>query len=605
MNESGGETMSEETKNYIKQKLSLVPNLPGCYLMKNKDGIIIYVGKAKKLKNRVSSYFRGTHTGKTARLVSEIADFEYIVVGSETESLVLELNLIKENDPKYNILLRDDKSYPYIELTNEAVPRLMVVRNINRRKKNRNHMYGPYPNVTAARNVVNLLNRMYPLRKCNTYPDRPCLYYHIHQCLGYCKYKIDPQVIEEMKQEIIHFLRGDHTLITKKIEEEMYAESEAFHFEKAKELKDLLDYINITLVRQKVEIKDQIDRDVFGYFVDKGYLSIQVFFIRGGKIIERHSKIVPLVDEIEEEMTRYIAKFYEKNVLLPKEILLPSNLDAPLLESYLGVHVRIPERGEKKKIVDMACENAKVALDEKFELIKRDEERTFGANEELRKILGLEKLDRIELFDNSNLFGTFNVSGMVVFKNGIPSKNDYRKFKISLDQNDDYGTMKEAMYRRYFRVLKDHLEAPDLIIVDGGIGQMHIAREVIESLGMNIPVVGLKKDDHHATNALLAFDPIREIEIDRRSNLFYYLERMQDEVHNFTISYHKQIRSKGSLESVLDHVEGIGAKRKKELLKKYKTITKLKQLTKEELEEVLPSKVASNLYDFLQAYQEK
>ena len=605
INESGGETMSEETKNYIKQKLSLVPNLPGCYLMKNKDGIIIYVGKAKKLKNRVSSYFRGTHTGKTARLVSEIADFEYIVVGSETESLVLELNLIKENDPKYNILLRDDKSYPYIELTNEAVPRLMVVRNINRRKKNRNHMYGPYPNVTAARNVVNLLNRMYPLRKCNTYPDRPCLYYHIHQCLGYCKYKIDPKVIEEMKQEIIHFLRGDHTLITKKIEEEMYAESEAFHFEKAKELKDLLDYINITLVRQKVEIKDQIDRDVFGYFVDKGYLSIQVFFIRGGKIVERHSKIVPLVDEIEEEMTRYIAKFYEKNVLLPKEILLPSNLDAPLLESYLGVHVRIPERGEKKKIVGMACENAKVALDEKFELIKRDEERTFGANEELREILGLEKLDRIELFDNSNLFGTFNVSGMVVFKNGIPSKNDYRKFKISLDQNDDYGTMKEAMYRRYFRVLKDHLEAPDLIIVDGGIGQMHIAREVIESLGMNIPVVGLKKDDHHATNALLAFDPIREIEIDRRSNLFYYLERMQDEVHNFTISYHKQIRSKGSLESVLDHVEGIGAKRKKELLKKYKTITKLKQLTKEELEEVLPSKVASNLYDFLQAYQEK
>ena len=594
INESGGETMSEETKNYIKQKLSLVPNLPGCYLMKNKDGIIIYVGKAKKLKNRVSSYFRGTHTGKTARLVSEIADFEYIVVGSETESLVLELNLIKENDPKYNILLRDDKSYPYIELTKEAVPRLMVVRNINRRKKNRNHMYGPYPNVTAARNVVNLLNRMYPLRKCNTYPDRPCLYYHIHQCLGYCKYKIDPQVIEEMKQEIIHFLRGDHTLITKKIEEEMYAESESFHFEKAKELKDLLDYINITLVRQKVEIKDQIDRDVFGYFVDKGYLSIQVFFIRGGKIIERHSKIVPLVDEIEEEMTRYIAKFYEKNVLLPKEILLPSNLDAPLLESYLGVHVRIPERGEKKKIVDMACENAKVALDEKFELIKRDEERTFGANEELREILGLEKLDRIELFDNSNLFGTFNVSGMVVFKNGIPSKNDYRKFKISLDQNDDYGTMKEAMYRRYFRVLKDHLESPDLIIFDGGIGQMHIAREVIEYL-----------DDHHATNALLAFDPIREIEIDRRSNLFYYLERMQDEVHNFTISYHKQIRSKGSLESVLDHVEGIGAKRKKELLKKYKTITKLKQLTKEELEEVLPSKVASNLYDFLQAYQEK
>lgn len=592
--------MNDETKKYIKQKLSLVPNKPGCYLMKNKDGIIIYVGKAKKLRNRLSSYFRGTHTGKTAKLVSEIKDFEYIVVGSETESLVLELNLIKENDPKYNILLRDDKSYPYIELTNEEVPRLMVVRNINRRKKNRNHMYGPYPNVTAARNVVNLLNRMYPLRKCNTYQDRPCLYYHIGQCLGYCKYNVEPEKIDYMKQEIIKFLKGDHTLITKKIEEEMYHESEKYHFEKAKELKELLDYINITLVRQKVEIQDQIDRDIFGFYEDKGYVSIQVFFIRSGKIVERHSKIVPLVEDVEEEVTRYIAKFYQKNVLLPKEVLVPTGIDAELLENFLQIHVRIPVRGEKKKIVDMACHNAKVGLEEKFELIKKDEEKTYGANEELRKILHLDKLDRIELFDNSNLFGSFNVSGMVVFKDGHPSKNDYRKFKITMDQNDDYGTMREAMYRRYFRVLKDKLERPDLIIVDGGIGQMHVAREVLSSLGMMIPVVGLRKDDHHATNALMAGEPIKEIPIDRKSNLFYYLERMQDEVHNFTISYHKQIRSKGSLESVLDHIEGIGTKRKNELLKKYKTITKLKKLSIEELEQILPHKIAQNLYEFLQ-----
>lgn len=595
--------MDEQTHKYIKQKLSLVPNKPGCYLMKNSDGIIIYVGKAKKLKNRLSSYFRGTHTGKTAKLVSEIKDFEYIVVGSETESLVLELNLIKENDPKYNILLRDDKSYPYIELTNEDVPKLMVVRNINRRKKNRNHMYGPYPNVTAARNVVNLLNRMYPLRKCNTYQDRPCLYYHIGQCLGYCKYKVEEERINQMKQDIIKFLKGDHTLITKKIEEEMYAESEQYHFEKAKELKELLDYINITLVRQKVEIQDQIDRDIFGFYEDKGYLSIQVFFIRGGKILERHGKIVPLVDEVNEEVTRYIAKFYQKNVLLPKEILVPDGIDASLLEDFLGVHVRIPMRGEKKKIVEMACHNAKVSLDEKFELIKKDEEKTFGANEELREVLNLPKLDRIELFDNSNLFGTFNVSGMVVFKQGLPSKNDYRKFKITMDKNDDYGTMKEVLYRRYFKVLKDNLERPDLIIVDGGLGQMNVAREVISSLGLEIPVVGLKKDDHHATNALLAFEPIREIQVDRKSNLFYYLERMQDEVHNFTINYHKQIRSKGSLESILDHIEGIGTKRKKELLKKYKTITKLKTLTYEELSEILPPKVASNMIEFLKNYE--
>ncbi len=589
----------------IKEKLSLVPNLPGCYLMKNFDGTIIYVGKAKKLKNRLSSYFRGTHTGKTAKLVSEIVDFEYMVVGSETEAFILEINLIKKYDPKYNILLRDDKTYPYIELSVEGVPKLSVVRNHHRKKKMRGHLYGPYPNVTAARNTVNLLNRMYPLRKCTTYSKKPCLYYHIGECLGYCTNQIDPNHINNMVNDIIRFLKGDHSLITKKIEEEMYLESSKMHYEKAKELKELLDYIKITLTRQKVEIEDTIDRDIWGYFVDKGYLSVQVFFIRGGKILERHSSIFPYIDEIGEEMIMYIAKFYEKNVIPPKEILVPSIINTELLSEYLNLSVKIPIKGEKKKIIEMACENAKIALEEKFELINKDEERTVLANEELAHILKLKKLDRIEIFDNSNLFGTFNVSGMVVFKNGRPSKNDYRKFKISVDKNDDYGTMKEVMYRRYFRVLKDNLERPDLIIVDGGIGQMHIAREVLKSLNMDIMVVGLKKDDRHATNQLLAFDPIEAIDIDKKSNLFYYLERMQDEVHNFTIHYHQQLRSKGSLESVLDMVEGIGNKRKKELLKKYKTITKLKTLEVEELSEILPQNVAQKLYQFLKEYENK
>ncbi len=586
----------------IKEKLSLVPNLPGCYLMKNCDGIIIYVGKAKKLKNRLSSYFRGTHTGKTAKLVSEIVDFEYMVVGSETEAFILEINLIKKYDPKYNILLRDDKSYPYIELLMDNVPKLSVVRNIHRKKRNRQHLYGPYPNVTAARNTVNLLNRMYPLRKCSTYAKKPCLYYHIGECLGYCTNKIEKENIDHMVNDIIRFLKGDHSLITKKIEEEMYLESSKMHYEKAKELKELLDYIEITLTRQKVEIGDSIDRDVWGYYVEKGYLSIQVFFIRGGKILERHSKIFPYVDEIREEMTIYIAKFYEKSVIPPKEILVPEIIDTTLLSEYLNISVKIPQKGEKKRILEMVCQNAKIGLEEKFELINRDEERTVLANEELAKILNLKKLDRIEIFDNSNLFGTFNVSGMVVFKNGRPSKNDYRKFKISVDQNDDYGTMREVMYRRYFRVLKDNLEKPDLIIVDGGIGQMHIAREVLSSLNMNIMVVGLKKDDKHSTSQLLAHEPIEAIKIDKKSNLFYYLERMQDEVHNFTIHYHQQLRSKGSLESILDMVEGIGVKRKKELLKKYKTITKLKELNLNELKQLLPDNVASNLYEFLKEY---
>lgn len=582
-------------------KLMLLPNKPGCYLMKNKDNIIIYVGKAKNLKNRVNSYFRGKHTGKTAKLVSEIVDFEYIVVGSELESLILEINLIKKYDPKYNILLRDDKSYPYIELTDEDVPRLNVVRNINK-KKDHKHLYGPYPNVTAARNVVNLLNRIYPLRKCSTYNKKPCLYFHIGQCLGYCSNNVDKDIIDNMKNEIVKFLKGDDAIVTNKIKEEMTKESELLHFEKAKELKDMLDSINIVLTRQKVELQDNIDRDIFGYYVDKGYLSIQVFFIRNSKIVERHKKIVPIIEDEINELTRYIAEFYNKGIIKPKEILVPSNLDLDLLSSYLDIKVKTSLKGEKLKIINMVCDNAKIALEEEFDLIQRDEEKTVKANEELKEILELDKLDRIEIFDNAHLFGSYNVSGMVVFIDGKPSKNNYRKFKISIDKNDDYGTMKEVIYRRYFRVLKDNLEKPDLIIVDGGLGQINVAREVLSSLNMDIMVVGLKKDDKHSTNKLLAFDPIIELDIDKRSNLFYFLERMQDEVHNFTINYHKQIRSKGALSSILDNIEGIGEKRRKELLKKYKTITKLKELSIEELEEILPSNVASNLYQFLKEY---
>ena len=579
-------------------KLLLLPNSPGCYLMKNKDGVIIYVGKAKNLKNRVNSYFRGKHYGKTAKLVSEIVDFEYIVVSSEVESLILEINLIKKYDPKYNILLRDDKSYPYIELTDDLVPQLKVVRNINRKKSHKN-LYGPYPNVTAARGTVNLLNRIYPLRKCRTYPKKPCLYYHIGQCLGYCMKEIEQAKIVLMKNEIIKFLNGDDSSVKEKLEKEMLDESNQMHYEKALEIKKLLDYIEVTLTRQKVELKDNINRDIFGYFQDKGYLSVQVFFIRNSKIIERHSKIFPLVDEKEEELTRYIANFYSKNVLKPKEILVPSIVDEKILSQYLGITVKSPKKGEKLKLIQMASDNAKIALNEKFELIKKDEEKTIEANEELRKILKLDILDRIDIFDNAHLFGNYNVSGMVVFKNGYPSKGDYRKFKISIDKNDDYGTMREAIYRRYFRVLKDNLERPNLIIVDGGIGQINVARDVVNSLNLNIPVVGLKKDSHHATSKLLAFNPLEEIDIDKRSNLFYLLERMQDEVHNFTINYHRQIRSKGSLASLLDNIDGIGEVRKNELLKKYKTITKLKSLNIEQLDEVLPHQVSLNLKKFL------
>ena len=592
-----GDSMNHEK---LRDKLLNLPMLPGCYLMKNKDGIIIYVGKAKKLKNRVNSYFRGVHTGKTAKLVSEIDDFDYIVVNSEIESLILEINLIKKYDPKYNILLRDDKSYPYIELTDTNAPTLKIIRNLNKKKKAK-YLYGPYPNVTAARGVVNLLNRIYPLRKCTTYEKKPCLYYHIGECLGYCSHNVDINRVVEIKSEINKFLKGDNSIVINKLREKMEYESNLLHFEKAKEYKELIDYINITLTKQEVELKDKVDMDIFGYYFDKGYLSIQVFFIRGSKIVERKSKIFDIVDEVSEELTHYIATLYN-DLNKPKEILVPDIVDSTLLSEYLNTKVIIPKKGEKLKLVNNASSNAKIYLDEKFELIKKDLEKTEIANDELRNILKLDKLSRIEIFDNAHLFGTFNVSGMVVYIDGKPSKNNYRKFKISIDTNDDYGTMREVIYRRYFRVLKDNLEKPDLIIVDGGIGQINVARDVISSLNLDIPIVGLKKDDKHTTSALLAFNPIIEVPIDKKSNLFYLLERMQDDVHEFTINYHKQIRSKGSLSSILDNVEGIGEKRKKELLKKFKNITGIKNASIEELTSIIPEAVANVLLKFLENY---
>ena len=585
----------------VLEKLKLVPHKPGCYLMKNKDGVIIYVGKAKDLKNRLNSYFHSSHTGKTARLVSEIADFDYIVVSSETESLILEINLIKKHDPKYNILLRDDKSYPYIELTEEKVPRLLVVRNVHRKKK-KTRLFGPYPNVYAARKVVNLLNRLYPLRKCRTYQKRPCLYFHIGQCLGYCSNNVPKEKIIAMEKDIVSFLKGNHEIVTNKIKEEISKESELLHFEKALELKNLLDDINVILVKQKIEVNDNIDRDIFGYYSDGNYLSVFIFFVRGSKIAGHHHQIIPLIDEENEELTRYIAKFYDK-ALIPKEVLVPNIVDDELLSDYFKVNVKKPEKGVKKKLVDMASDNAKKQLEDEYELVIKNEEKTIKANDELREVLCLDKLDRIELFDNAHLFGTYNVSGMVVFIDGMPAKNEYRKYKISVDKNDDYGTMKEALYRRYFRVLKDNLVRPDLIIVDGGIGQMHVAKEVIDSLGLNINIVGLKKDEKHATNALLTFEG--EIPIEKRSNLFHYLERMQDEVHNFTINYHKQIRSKGLYASILDDIPGIGNQRKETLLKKYKTVANIKKQSIEELEKILPRKVALELKEILETLNQE
>lgn len=585
----------------FKEELSLVPHLPGCYLMKNKDNIVIYVGKSKNLKNRLSSYFNREHTGKTMMLVREIDHFEYIVTNTEMESLLLEINLIKKYTPKYNILYRDDKSYPYIELTDEKVPRLRIIRRINV-KKIKNNLFGPYPNVGAARRVVEILNRVYPLRKCNTYEKRECLYYHIGECLGYCTKNIDEEIIKEMKTEIISFLNGNTKVLTNKLKEKMNKYSNNMEYEKALEYKELLNYINITTEKQKVDLDDRVNIDVVGYYSKDNYISIQILFIRGGKLLDRNRNIFPMVGDEEEELSNYLLNFYSKNVSNTKEILVPNNIDTSTFSELFNIKFITPIKGEKKKILSLAEDNARIYYEEQMTYIKRDEDKITNALNELKEKLNIPSADRIELFDNSNLFGSFNVSGMVVFKMGKPSKNDYRKYKITNDVNDDYGTMKEVIYRRYFKVLKENLEMPDLIIVDGGIGQINVAREVISSLGLKIEVCGLKKDDTHSTNMLLGKDPLEEIKIDKQSDLFLLLTKMQDEVHNFTINYHKNIRSKGALSSVLDNIEGIGEVRKNKLLKKYKTISKMKEAPLEELEEILPKDIAVSFKDFLQEY---
>lgn len=583
----------------IDEKLSLVPHKPGCYLMKDANGIIIYVGKSKNLKNRLTSYFKSSHTGKTAMLVRDIHDFEYIITSSELEALLLEINLIKKHAPKYNILLRDDKTYPYIEVTNEKVFRLIVVRNPNIKKNRNTKIFGPYPNVTAARRVVDMINRIYPLKKCKHYEKKVCLYYHINQCLGYCVKDIDYKELDKQKQEIISFLNGNHAVVTNKLKKLMDESSEKLQFEKAIEYKELLDYINITLEKQKVELDDNLNRDIIGYYANNNYLSMQMLFIRGGKLLDHSSNIFPMIDTLEEEVTTYISKFYDKHKIKPNEVIVPDIVDTEMLSQAFDIKFFTPQKGKKKKMLFLACENAKNYYNEQMTLIDRNEEKTTKALEELASLLNISNLSRIELFDNSNLFGNFNVSGMVVFIDGKPYKNEYRKFKITNDVNDDYGTMREVIYRRYFRVLKDKLARPDLIIVDGGIGQLNVAREVLKELNLNIPTAGLKKDDKHNTNTLVGLDPIQTLEIDKRSNLFLLLTKMQDEVHNYTINYHRQIRSKGSLASILDNIDGIGEVRKKKLLKKYKTVSKMQEVSLEELKEILPENVAINFKEFL------
>ena len=588
----------------FKDKLSLIPHLPGSYQMKNSDGVIIYVGKAKDLKKRVNSYFNRPQTGKTAKMVSEIADFSYIVASSELEAFLLEFNLIKQYDPKYNILLKDDKSYPYIEYISKPYPKLQVSRYLNIRKKDKKMLFGPYPNAYAARKIVSLINRLYPLKKCDTMPKKVCLYYHIGECLGYCERHVDKEKLQVMENEILSFLRGNADVLKNKILEKINMYSEQLNFEMALELKKELNYISIVLDKQKMELHDYVNRDIIGYYFNKGYLSIQILFLRNGRMVGGHTDIFPVVSTLEDELDTYIMNFYSRHEV-PKEILCPNEVNTEILSEITSSSFHVPIKGKKKKLVDMAQENAKINLENELEIIVRDEEKTEKANDELRDILGLKKLDRIDLFDNSNLFGSFTVSCMVVFKNGRPAKKEYRKYKISLDKNDDYHTMQEVIYRRYYRALVDKTELPDLIIVDGGINQMNACMEILNSLNLSIRVCGLRKNDKHRTNDLIDSVGYKTVEIDKSSPVFHYLTRMQDEVHRYTISYHRTIRSKGAISSVLDNIEGIGTKRKKELIKTFGSISKIENASIEELSKIIPEATAIRLQEYLKEKDEE
>lgn len=583
------------------KELREVPKKSGCYLMYNSDNVVIYVGKAKILFNRLKSYFTGRVTGKTKKLVSEIDHFEYIVTNSETEAFILEINLIKKYDPKYNILLRDDKSYPYIELTSDKYPRLIVKREININKKS-SHLFGPYPNVYAARRLVNLLNRLYPLKKCDTMPKKVCLYYHIGECLGYCEHKdID---ITPMKNEILSILNGNDTLLINKINEKIKINSDNLNYEVCKELVEELGYIKEVFKNQSiVELDDNINRDVINYYYENSYLSIVIFFIRNGKLVGNNYKIIPIINDIKDTLEYYISTFYSKSNIAPKEIIMPEIIDIDMMSNVLNTKVITVKRGPKKKLFDMAYNNAKEQYDKEIRLIYNNEKLTTDANKELRNLLHLDKLHIIEAFDNSNLFGTFSVSGMVSFIDGVPSKKNYRKFKLTFDKNDDVASMKEVIYRRYFRVLKDKLVIPDLIIVDGGNNQINACKEILESLNLNIKVIGVKKDDHHSPESIVDGDTYEIIKIDKSSNVFRLLSRIDEEVHRFTINYHKEIRSKGSISSVLDNINGLGDKRKKILIKKYGSVTKMKEATTYELSEIIPLKVAEELHEYLESME--
>lgn len=590
----------------IKHKLELLPDSPGCYIHKDKNGTIIYVGKAKNLKNRVRSYFHGSHNTKTELLVSEIEDFEYIVTGSNTEALLLEINLIQENKPKYNIRLKDDKSYPFIKITNEPYPRLLITRQV---KKDGGLYFGPYPDSGAATEIKRLLDRLFPFKKCTNPANKVCFYYHLGQCKAHTICQTDQTYWDSLKEDVKNFLNGRDDKIVNELRDKMTKASELMEFERAAEYRDLIEGIGLLRTKQRVMNQDMQDRDIFGYYVDKGWMCVQVFFIRQGKLIQRDVNMFPYYNESEEDFLTYVGQFYQDNRhFIPKEIFIPRNIDETLVKAVVNTKIIKPQRGEKKQLVNLATKNARVSLQQKFDLLEKDIRKTHGAIENIGDLLNIPKPVRIEAFDNSNIQGTSPVAAMVVFVDGKPSKKDYRKFKIkTVIGPDDYASMREVIYRRYSRVMRDGLTPPDLIIIDGGQGQVNIARDVIENkLGLDIPIAGLQKNDKHQTHELLFGDPLEVIPLPRNSEEFFLLQRIQDEVHRFAITFHRQLRGKNTFSSKLNGIVGLGPKRKQLLMKHFKNLPNIQKASLDDIINCgIPKNVAENIQESLREKREK
>ena len=580
---------------HIENKLKLLPDLPGCYMMKDINSRIIYVGKAKNLKNRVRSYFKSSHEGKTAKLVSEIRDFETIITSTDKEAFLLEITLIQKHKPYYNIKLKRGTGYPYIKITHEKDPQLKIVSQV---KKDGSYYFGPYPNVYAATETLQLLQKVYPLRRCNGYQKRPCLYYHMGQCLGACFKEVLQSEYEKQIKKIKSFLNGNVSKIKKELEQKMETASENLEFERAAEIRDQIHYVEMTVEKQKIISNDNTPRDLFAFYMNKGWLSLQIFSIRQARLMKREKRLFPCIDTPEAELESFILQFYnQKNRILPKEILVPSGMDKETLSEILGIPVKTPQRGQKRDLLEMAQKNARLVLEEKFRLLELDERKTTGAMNEITDALGLPNGHRIEAFDHSHLQGEDLVSAMVCFIDGRPEKTEYRKYKLkNVDHADEAASTREVIYRRYSRLLKEKANLPDLILMDGASIQINAAVDVLHNqLGIDIPVAGMVKNDRHKTADLMTEND-EKIGLDPKSEGFYLLQRIQDEVHRFAITFHRQVRSKNSLASRLERIQGVGPKTRIKLLRNYGSLKNISAASVEDLESLgISKKVAQTI----------